>query len=321
MPLVDVLSAASNASRLHDEPGVLEPFTYVAAQPGKGVRGRLLGAFNSWMDVPEAEMKSITKVIGILHNASLILDDIEDGSQLRRGQPAAHIVYGIPRTVNAATYTQTLVYQELGCMKEARLEYCHLVTIVTDELACLYHGQGLDIMWRDLFHCPSETEYIGMVRNSTTIQLSTFLMGLIDDRDRRPFEDGGDYVALADLIGVYFQIRDDYMNLQSSEYASSKGFAEDLDEGKFSFPIIHGVQVDISNHLILDVLKAQPATAALKIQAIDYLKAETKSFDYTLSILNALESNIIRNIAALGGNEELSTIIADLHVAPTAGNF
>ncbi|KAF7340489.1 hypothetical protein MSAN_02120300 [Mycena sanguinolenta] len=312
MPLVDVLSAASNVTPPYHGPSVLEPFTYVAAQPGKGVRGRLLGAFNSWMNVPEAGMDSITKVIGMLHNASLILDDIEDGSQLRRGQPAAHIVYGIPWAVNAATYTHALVYQELSRMKGGRLEYGDLVTIVTDELVCLHQGQGLDIIWRDSFHCPSETEYI---ETGGLLRMGAF----------HPFNDSSpisrDYVALADLIGVYFQIRDDYMNLQSSAYASSKGFAEDLDEGKFSFPIIHGVQVNISNNLILDVLKAQPATSALKMEVIDYLKAETKSFDYTLSILNALETNITQSIAALGGNEKLSSIIADLHVPPATANF
>jgi geranylgeranyl diphosphate synthase type 3 len=60
-----------------------------------------------------------------------------------------------------------------------------------------------------------------------------------------------DYIPLVNLVGVYFQIRDDYMNLQSDEYSVHKGFAEDLTEGKFSFPVVHGIHADKSNRKIL----------------------------------------------------------------------
>jgi len=60
-----------------------------------------------------------------------------------------------------------------------------------------------------------------------------------------------DYVPLVNLIGVYFQIRDDYMNLQSDQYATNKGFAEDLTEGKFSFPVVHSIRSNQSNRQII----------------------------------------------------------------------
>lgn len=47
---------------------------------------------------------------------------------------------------------------------------------------------------------------------------------------------------LVKLLGLFFQIRDDYANLCFDEYAENKSFGEDLTEGKFSFPIIHAIR-------------------------------------------------------------------------------
>ncbi|KAJ7721973.1 farnesyltranstransferase [Mycena olivaceomarginata] len=237
--------------------GILDPFTYIASHPGNGMRERLLHAFNVWMDVPQAEMEIIANAVGMLHNASLMLDDIEDSSQLRRGKPAAHTVYGIPLT----------------------------------ELGCLHHGQGLDIIWRDSFRCRTEAEYIDMVKNKTGGLLRIGVKLMMASSTTKLDQD---YVTLVDLIGVFYQIRDDYLNLRSPIYSAKKGFAEDVEEGKFSFPIVHGVQANIS--MILDVLRNRPATLALKTGVIQYLEHETKSFDYTVSVLDALQLQIGREI-------------------------
>lgn len=57
------------------------------------------------------------------------------------------------------------------------------------------------------------------------------------------------------LLAKFFQIRDDYLNLTSDEMAKAKTFAEDLTEGKFSFPIIHAVRntpaVDANDDAVL----------------------------------------------------------------------
>jgi len=126
-----------------------------------------------------------------------------------------------------------------------------------------------------------------------------------------------DYVPLVNLIGVFFQIRDDLMNLQSAEYISNKGFAEDLSEGKFSFPVVHGIQANKSNRQVMNVLQKRPTTPTLKVHIIDYLKNETKSFEYTLSVLENLEAQTRREIAKLGGNKGLEAIMDFLHVDRT----
>lgn len=160
------------------------------------------------------------------------------------------------------------------------------------------------------------------------------------------------YVPLANLLGLFGQIRDDLMNLQSAEvnicitgfycplfhtmeqYTSKKGFADDLTEGKFSFPVIHAIHADTSNKEILsalprvfafftstvihpktvDVLQQRPSTPTLKIHTIDYLKNHTKSLDYTLSVLDTLETQMRLELQRLGGNPGLEKLIDMLHV-------
>lgn len=118
------------------------------------------------------------------------------------------------------------------------------------------------------------------------------------------------------------------------QYTSKKGFADDLTEGKFSFPVMHAIHADPSNREVLsaltetlafrrphtklrspvDVLQQRPSTPTLKIHTIDYLKNHTKSFEYTLSVLDTLENQMRCEIRRLGGNPGLEQLIDMLHV-------
>ncbi|KAF5353052.1 hypothetical protein D9758_008790 [Tetrapyrgos nigripes] len=295
-----------------DEAAVLEPFTFLTEDPGKDIRGRLIEAFNLWLHVPDAELQVITRIVNMLHAASLMVDDIEDDSQLRRGRPVPHKVYGIPQTINSANYVYFLAFQELFALrKDAERSSKGLDAIVTTELLSLHRGQGLELLWRDSLRCPSEEEYIDMVNNKTggLLRLGVKLMMACSTTNTDI-----DYVPLVNLIGVYFQIRDDLMNLQSIEYSTNKGFAEDLTEGKFSFPIIHGIQADTNNRQILNVLQKRPTTPTLKSYTISYLKDHTKSFDYTLEVLRKLDIQTRAEIERLGGNVGLEKLMDMLWV-------
>ncbi|KAK6514434.1 hypothetical protein TWF506_008827 [Arthrobotrys conoides] len=61
-------------------------------------------ALDLWYHVPPNSIEIIKKIIDMLHSSSLIIDDIEDNSELRRGQPSTHMVFGTPQSINAANY-------------------------------------------------------------------------------------------------------------------------------------------------------------------------------------------------------------------------
>ena len=80
----------SKTNSIDQEKKLLEPLAYLLQVPGKNIRKKLLHAFNLWMNVEDSKVHEIGEIVQMLHNASLLVDDIEDNSILRRGIPVAH---------------------------------------------------------------------------------------------------------------------------------------------------------------------------------------------------------------------------------------
>ncbi|CAG8598301.1 68_t:CDS:2 [Paraglomus brasilianum] len=300
--------SASNAALMDKDKILLEPYNYLLANPGKEIRTKLIEAFDYWLQLPKEQMMIITKVVTMLHTASLLIDDVEDFSELRRGVPAAHQIYGTPATINCANYVYFLALDEL-----ARLDNPRVYQIFTDELLSLHRGQGMELYWRDTLTCPSEEEFIEMVSNKTggLLRLAIKLMQEASESDV-------DYVDLVNIIGIHFQIRDDYMNLQSQKYIDNKGFCEDLTEGKFSFPIMHSIQSNPSSRQLIHILKQHTTSIELKHYAVKLMQ-NTDSFAYTRKYLAKTEASARTEIARLGGNPMLEEIM-DLLSVPEDSN-
>ena len=99
----------------------------------------------------------------MLHTASLLVDDVEDSSLLRRGLPVAHSIFGTAQTINSANYVYFCALQELQKLGNPT----KALEIYTEELLNLHRGQGMDLFWRDTLTCPSEDDYLEMVGNKT----------------------------------------------------------------------------------------------------------------------------------------------------------
>lgn len=253
------------------------PFDYVISHPGKDFRAQLIGAFNAWLDVPTESLTVITRVVGMLHESSLLVDDVQDSSELRRGFPVAHNIFGVAQTINAANYIYFVALGELH-----RLGNPSAVSMFAEELTNLHRGQGMDLYWRDTLTCPSEDDYLEMVGNKTG---GLFRLGIKLMQAQSPTNI--DCVQLINLIGLIFQIRDDYMNLSSSEYSHNKGMCEDLTEGKFSFPVIHSIRADPTNLQLINILKQKTTDVQVKRYAVRYME-NTGSFEYTRKVIGVL---------------------------------
>lgn len=82
----------------------------------------------------------------------------------------------------------------------------------TEQLLELHRGQGMEIYWRDSFTCPSESDYKLMTVRKTggLFMLAIRLMQLFSANKE-------DFTKLTAILGLYFQIRDDYCNLSLKE--------------------------------------------------------------------------------------------------------
>jgi len=256
---------------------LLGPFDYMYGQPGKDIRSQLISSFNAWLQVPEQSLTVITKAVGMLHTASLLVDDVEDSSVLRRGVPVAHNIFGTAQTINSANYIYFCALQEL-----LKLNNPEAIRIYTEELLNLHRGQGMDLFWRDTLTCPSEDDYLEMVGNKTG-GLFRLAIKLMQAESRS----GMDCVPLVNAIGLTYQILDDYKNLSDSTYTANKGLCEDLTEGKFSFPVIHSIRSDPSNLVLINILKQKTTDEEVKRYAMSYME-KTGSFSYTRRVLRGL---------------------------------
>lgn len=281
------------------------PYDYLFAHPGKDIRAALIHAFDSLLHVPSASLAIITKVVGMLHTSSLLIDDVQDSSTLRRGVPVAHNIFGTAQTINSANYVYFLTLQELQKLRNRD----EVLDIFTTELLNLHRGQGMDLYWRDTLTCPTEDDYLEMVQNKTggLFRLAVKLMQAESSERGRT-----DCVPLVNLMGLVFQICDDYLNLHSTIYTKNKGLAEDLTEGKFSFPVIHSVRSNPSNLQLINILKQRTQDDEVKRYAIKYMEG-TGSFEYTRKVIAELKGKALKLIDAIdagsGQGAELKTIL------------
>lgn len=260
----------------------------------------------------------------MLHNASLIIDDIEDGSKLRRGSPVAHSLFGVASTINAGNYIYfqalelTLALDKEGAAAEgaaasgakAGSKPTNCIGVFTSELLNLHRGQGQDIVWRDENTCPTLEQYEAMVLDKTG-GLFRLAVGLMVQFRHEGSKGKGEFGKLVELLALYFQIRDDLINLASEDYFKEKGYCEDLVEGKYSYPIIHCLDTP-SGDIVRNVLKRRTEDRDVLSYARSMMLKEG-SFRFTYARCEELKQSIVAEIEVQGGHEGLKGLVELLH--------
>ncbi|KAK2760326.1 hypothetical protein FQN54_002394 [Arachnomyces sp. PD_36] len=274
---------------------VLAPYKYISSLPSKGVRKAAITALDTWLNIPEAPLSAIRVVTDYIHNTTLLIDDIQDNSPLRRGSPAAHTIFGEAQVINCATYMMTLASEEV-----CRLQNPKSRNIYEAGVQRLHLGQSMDLLWTRHMTCPTIPEYIKMIDNKTGALLSLVgeLMRAESSNPELPID------RTMALLGRYFQIRDDYQNLESADYTAAKGFCEDLDEGKFSLALIHVMNSagTFERILLREILQERRMKGEMPVESkkkvVDMMR-RMGSLDYVRGVIGELEEAIEGEIRAV----------------------
>ncbi len=201
---------------------------------GKLLRGQLLLATAQAHGAPPERALPAAAALELFQNWVLIHDDIEDASEMRRGRPTLHRLYGVPLALNAGDALHAVMWRVL-------LEAAY-PTPVLQEFARLVEttarGQHLDLTWIEAGRFDlSPEDYLEMVRQKAAYYTAVAplkLGALVAGHAPHPaFEPAGL------KLGVAFQIIDDVLNLEGDPDKYGKEIAGDLREGKRTLILLH----------------------------------------------------------------------------------
>jgi geranylgeranyl diphosphate synthase type I len=179
----------------------------------------------------------------IIHNGTLIIDDIQDQGELRRGKPCLHRIFGVDIALNAGNFLYFLpIYIfEKNKRKLEKEIYLKAIETYLEEMEKLHVGQGTDIFWHKGKQSRiSEKEYFQMCAFKTgCMSRLAAKLAAIFAKKKDIVEKIGEF---AQNIGIAFQIQDDILDVELTgreREKFGKSFGNDIKEGKRSLMVIH----------------------------------------------------------------------------------
>jgi geranylgeranyl diphosphate synthase type I len=179
--------------------------------------------------------------VELVHNFSLVHDDIQDNSDKRRGRTTVWTKWGMPMGINVGDALFVMSNQAIIDLKE---NYSAEIVVKAAEIlhnTCLEltRGQFLDMSYEKTNDLGVE-DYWPMVSGKTAALLSACchigsLLGGADDSKQDAYRSFGHYLGLA------FQVQDDILGIWGDEALTGKSAASDLIEGKKSLPVLAGL--------------------------------------------------------------------------------
>lgn len=216
--------------------------------------------------------------VELLHNFSLIHDDIQDASPLRHRRPTVWKVWGIPNAINAGDAMFTLAYAALADLTAtvSAPNMVHIWQVFNHTNLELTRGQHLDMRFETQLSV-SVDEYISMIKGksaaliATCARLGAFIASGNADQAAHFAEFGLN-------LGIAFQIRDDILGIWGEEAITGKSASTDIDSRKKSLPVLFA----LAQSPALQAIYAEPAGSTNSSEIVRLLD-DVGARDYALA--------------------------------------
>ena len=202
--------------------------------------------------------------VELIHNFSLIHDDIQDNSPLRRGRPTIWRRWGRAQAINAGDAMFTLAYLapqrllSLGVPAEVAMRALAELNFTCLELT---QGQHLDMNFEQRA-LVTTSEYLAMIEKKTAVLIaaSTFLGASLTGADRTRLDH---FYAYGWNLGLAYQLQDDLLGIWGDPALTGKSAASDLEQRKKSLPVVYGLEhsVDFAARYAQPHQAGQPVAA------------------------------------------------------------
>ncbi len=285
--------------------------------------------FGIWM-LETLDKSSANYELGIclselIHTGSLIIDDIQDQSELRRGQPSLHLKYGVDLAINAGNTLYFLPFVELMHHKHMTAEQkLQIYQIMNDTHLKAHFGQTLDIYWSKNMTAENLSEWLKDDIESKILQMYDYktaagpkgiaeVAAVLAESDEKIKNAAIDF---ARAFAVGFQLIDDILNFSNSD-KWSKVCGEDISNGKLTYVIakaIKKLEPHKSNRLkeILCDERMRREKAALD-EAVDLVR-KSGSLEESKTEARKMSSEAWDRFAELVPNSEPKILLNMLHL-------
>ncbi|MBS7653499.1 MAG: polyprenyl synthetase family protein [Candidatus Bathyarchaeia archaeon] len=215
----------------------------------------------------------------VIHNGTLIADDIEDSSEMRRGKPCTYKIFGVDVAINlsqAMYFLPMIVLSEKGdAIPQDRTRQIYEVYV--QEMINLSLGQAIDIAWhKGLVPADEivEENYLQMCayKTGTLARMAAKMAAALAGASNDTVEKIGRF---AESIGVAFQIQDDILDIAGEEFAKGKGgLGMDITEGKLTLMVIYTLQnaAQDDRKELLKILGMHTRDENLKRKAVEIMR-------------------------------------------------
>ena len=256
--------------------GLYEASRHLVDSGGKRLRPSMLLLAAEAAGGEAAALAPAAVSIELIHNFTLIHDDIMDNADVRRGRPAVHKLWGEPGAILAGDTLYSKAFQVLGMTPAEPGRILGAMNMLSRTCTAICEGQWLDMEFeaRDRV---SEAEYMEMIEKKTGVLYGASAgMGAILAGASTEVVSAMDLFGR--LTGMGFQLQDDVIDLTTPEKVSGKRQGGDLIEGKKTLIIIHA----LANNVSVQVFGKKEATTDQIQQSISILQ-KSGSIDYARS--------------------------------------